>query len=170
MLRFFTPGEAQEITYDLQFNNIGTGLALSWYYRFLKIRVPSKCWCHMRFFTCYTIEDMIYDAGASPWGQGMRTTPLWEKSLKFTMKIHYTENNLWNWPWKSCFWENDPPVMSLSMTMCCTTLCILWHFQYDCQGSHLELCGWACHNLRMLSFVVLKARLLICNHHTKIPM
>jgi hypothetical protein len=31
----------------------------------------------------------------------MQTTPFWEKSLKLTVKIHYTEKNLWNWQWKS---------------------------------------------------------------------
>jgi hypothetical protein len=38
-------------------------------------------------------------------GQGTWTTPFWETSLKLTMKIHYTEKNLWNWPWKSGIFE-----------------------------------------------------------------
>jgi hypothetical protein len=42
MCPFISLGDTQPIRYDLQCLNIGTGLALSWYYRFLKIRVPSK--------------------------------------------------------------------------------------------------------------------------------
>jgi hypothetical protein len=63
----------------------------------------------LAFTTSLLQHGRLLRASVSPGGRGIRER-LWEKSLKITVKICYTEKNIWNWPWKCEIFEKTTPL------------------------------------------------------------